>query len=141
MSLENRKAAVCALMACLPLLVSAQAVGAQTASNSGQEVTSSHPVQLDAQHRPITAGGFVKDGPVVFEDASEKAGLTRWTHKMGTPAKDFIVETKGSGVALLDYDNDGWLDIYMVNGSTVPALKGKEATPSAMLLHNNTDGT
>ena len=138
---ENRKAAVCALMACLPLFVSAQAGSAQTASKSGQEVTSSHPVQLDAQHRPITAGGFVKNGPVVFEDASEKAGLTRWTHKMGTPAKDYIVETKGSGVALLDYDNDGWLDIYMVNGSTFSALDGKETPPHAALFHNNHDGT
>ena len=45
------------------------------------------------------------------------------------------------GVALLDYDNDGWLDIYLLNGSTFPALKGKEAAPRAMLFHNNHDGT
>ncbi len=44
-------------------------------------------------------------------------------------------------MALLDYDNDGWLDIYLLNGSTFPALKGKEAPPRAMLLHNNHDGT
>jgi enediyne biosynthesis protein E4 len=103
--------------------------------------TSPHPVQLDDQHRVITAGGFVKSGPVVFADASEKAGLARWTHKMGTPAKDYIIETKGSGVCLLDYDNDGWLDIYVVNGSTLDALTGKEAPPHAALFHNNHDGT
>jgi hypothetical protein len=51
------------------------------------------------------------------------------------------LETIGSGVALLDYDNDGWLDIYLVNGSTFEALKGKESAPRAMLLHNNHDGT
>ena len=68
----------------------------------------------------------MKSGPIVFEDASEKAGLTKWTHKMGTPAKTYIVETKGSGVGLIDYDNDGWLDIYVVNGSTFNALDGKE---------------
>ena len=67
------------------------AEGAQQPAKAGQETGSPHPVQLDAQHRPITAGGFVKSGPVVFEDDSEKAGLTKWTHKMGTPAKDFIV--------------------------------------------------
>ena len=74
----------------------------------------------------ITAGGFVKSGPVVFEDISEKSGLAKWTYKMGTPAKDYIIETKGSGVGLIDYDNDGWLDIYIVNGSTVDALTAKK---------------
>ncbi len=105
------------------------------------DTSSPHQVQLDDQHRVITAGGFVKTGPIVFQDVSEKAGLTKWTHKMGTPAKDYIIETKGSGVCLLDYDNDGWLDIYMVNGSTVDALSGKETPPHAALFHNNHDGT
>jgi enediyne biosynthesis protein E4 len=109
------------------------------AAGSAQE--SPHAVQLDDQHRVITAGGFVKSGPVIFEDVSEKAGLTKWTHKMGTPAKDYIIETKGSGVGLIDYDNDGWLDIYIVNGSTVDALTGKETPPHAALFHNNHDGT
>jgi hypothetical protein len=51
------------------------------------------------------------------------------------------VETNGSGVALLDYNNDGWLDIYLVNGSTFAALDGKEAPPKAALFRNNHDGT
>jgi enediyne biosynthesis protein E4 len=80
---------------------------------------------LDAEKRPITAGGFVKTGPIVFQDVSGKAGLNVWHHKMGTPQKNYILETTGSGVALLDYDNDGWLDIYLVNGSTLEALDGK----------------
>jgi hypothetical protein len=90
---------------------------------------------------PITAAGFVKSGPIVFADISEKAGLTRWTHTMGTAAKSYIVETKGSGVGLIDTNNDGWLDIYLVNGSTVDALTGKAAPPHAALFHNNHDGT
>ncbi len=102
--------------------------GTPPASSGKQEVTSPHEVQLDAQHRVITAGGFVKTGPIVFEDASEKAGLTKWTHKMGTPEKNYIIETKGSGVGLIDYDNDGWLDIYLVNGSTIEALDGQGDT-------------
>ena len=97
--------------------------------------------QLDSKGRPITEGGFVTSGPVIFEDVSEKAGLTHWTHTMGTPAKTYIIETKGSGVGLIDYDNDGWLDIYVVNGSTVDALTGKATPPHAALFHNNHDGT
>ena len=95
----------------------------------------------DELKRPITAGGFVDKGPVVFEDITAKAGLSGWIHKMGVPEKKFIVETNGSGVCLVDYDNDGWLDIYLVNGSTFAALDGKEATPHAALFHNNHDGT
>ncbi len=109
---------------------------AQTTNTS-----SPHQIQFDNQHRVITAGGFVKSGTVIFDDISEKAGLTKWTHKMGSPAKDYIIETKGSGVCLIDYDNDGWLDIYIVNGSTVDALSGKETPPHAALFHNNHDGT
>src|SRR5579863_7008643 len=96
---------------------------------------------LDSEKRPITAGGFVKTGPVLFVDIADKAGLGGWKHTMGTPAKNYIIETTGSGVALLDYDNDGWLDIYLVNGSTVDALTGKTTPPHAALFHNNHDGT
>lgn len=118
-----------------------QADGSQAAHAGGGAGDSPHAPQLDAQHRPITEGGFVKSGPVIFEDDSEKAGLTKWTHKMGTPQKTYIVETKGSGIGLIDYDNDGWLDIYIVNGSTWDALDGKETPPHAALFHNNHDGT
>jgi hypothetical protein len=96
---------------------------------------------LDSEKRPITAGGFVKTGPVIFKDIAEKAGLTTWRHTMGSPAKNYILETTGSGVALLDYDNDGWLDIYFVNGSTFDSLSGKTEPPHAALFHNNHDGT
>jgi hypothetical protein len=113
---------------------------AQAAQSSGAS-ESPHAFQLDAQGRPVTAGDFVKSGPVIFEDISEKAGLTKWTHKMGAPAKTYLVETKGSGIGLIDYDNDGWLDIYVVNGSTFDALDDKEMPPHAALFHNNHDGT
>jgi enediyne biosynthesis protein E4 len=100
-----------------------------------------HPPVFDSQHRPITAGGFVQGAPVIFEDVSHKSGIDKFQHRSGTPAKSTIIEVPGSGVALLDYDNDGWLDIYLLNGSTVAALKGQEPAPKAMLLHNNHDGT
>jgi hypothetical protein len=98
--------------------------------------------QFDSQHRPITAGGFVKTGPIVFQDVAKAAGLTSWHHTAGAAsAKRLILEAKGPGVCLLDYDNDGWLDIYLVNGSTYDALDGKATPPHAALFHNNHDGT
>ena len=96
---------------------------------------------LDAEHRPITAGGFVDTGPIIFQDIAKQAGLTTWHHTEGTIEKQLIPETLGSGVALLDYDNDGWLDIYMVNSLTYAALSGKEKPAHAALFHNNHDGT
>ncbi len=107
----------------------------------GVNTGGTHAPVLDSEKRPITAGGFVKTGPVIFEDIAAKAGLTTWHHTMGTPEKRFILEAPGSGVALLDYDKDGWLDIYMVNGSTYEALAGKAPSPHAALFHNNHDGT
>jgi len=118
-----------------------QATTVAPQSAGGVDTGPPHPAQFDEQRRPITAGGFVASGPVIFQDISEQAGLTRWTHKMGTPQKKYIIETNGSGVCLIDYDNDGWLDIYVVNGSTFDALDGKETPPHAALFHNNHDGT
>src|SRR6266496_1073327 len=99
-----------------------------------------HPPVFDSQHRPITAGGFVEGAPVIFEDVTHQSGIDKFHHRSGNPDKSTIIEVPGSGVALLDYDNDGWLDIYLLNGSTLDAYKGKEPAPKAMLLHNNHDG-
>ncbi len=111
--------------------------GGQAPAVGGANTGGAHAAVLDKERRPITAGGFVKDGPVIFQDISKKAGLSGWTHTMGTPEKNFIIETNGSGVGLIDYDNDGWLDIYLVNGSTYDAMSGKASSPHAALFHNN----
>ncbi|HTV15254.1 MAG TPA: CRTAC1 family protein [Acidobacteriaceae bacterium] len=108
---------------------------------TGMAAGTPHQAVYDAEHRPITAGGFVKTGPIVFEDVAKAAGLTSWHHTSGTPDKPYIVEAKGPGVCLIDYDHDGWLDIYLVNGSTLDAMNGKAAAPHAALFHNNHDGT
>ena len=115
--------------------------GGQPAASSGSNTGGAHAAVLDSEHRPITAGGFVKSGPAIFQDIAEQAGLAKWQHTMGAPEKQFILDTVGSGVALLDYDNDGWLDIYLVNGSTDEAMAGKATPPHAALFHNNHDGT
>jgi enediyne biosynthesis protein E4 len=113
----------------------------QQSQNGGMANAGPQEAQFDSQHRPITAGGFVKSGPIVFQDVAKAAGLTSWHHTAGTPEKRVILEAKGPGVCLLDYDNDGWLDIYLVNGSNYDALAGKAPPPHAALFHNNHDGT
>jgi hypothetical protein len=124
---------------------SPSAATSQGASQSSQSLGMANAgpqqAQFDDQHRPITAGGFVKSGPIIFQDVAAAAGLTSWHHRAGTSEKRLILEAKGPGVCLLDYDNDGWLDIYLVNGSTYDALDGKETPPHAALFHNNHDGT
>lgn len=109
--------------------------------SSGSSTGGTYAPVLDAEKRPITAGGYVQSGPIVFQNIADKAGLTGWQEHSGTPAKKYILDTVGAGVALLDYDNDGWLDIYLVNGSTYDAVAGKTAAPKAALFHNNHDGT
>jgi len=110
-------------------------------SLSGMANAGPQAAQYDSEHRPITRGGFVKEGPIVFQDVAAAAGLTKWHHTAGTPAKKLILEAKGPGVCLIDYDNDGWLDIYLVNGLNYNALAGKEPPTHAALFRNNHDGT
>jgi hypothetical protein len=124
-----------------PTGANAQEPAKPAAAQGGMSTGGPHKAVRDGQMRPITAGGFVDGAPVVFVDITREAGLNKFHHRAGEPDKKTILETPGSGVALLDYDNDGWLDIYLLNGSTVGALKGTEPSPRAMLLHNNHDGT
>lgn len=95
----------------------------------------------DPSKHPVTESGFVNTGPIVFQDVTKAAGLSGWKSVDGAPDKRLIIDTNGSGVGLIDYDNDGWLDIYLVNGSTFNAMDGKEEPPHAALFHNNHDGT
>jgi hypothetical protein len=113
----------------------------QQSPTMGVSTGAAHVPVKDAQSRPITAGGFVDNVPVVFEDVTHQTGLDIFHHRSGTLEKRTIIEAPGSGVALLDYDNDGWLDIYLLNGSSFEAERGEEPAPRAMLFHNNHDGT
>src|SRR5947207_9572865 len=75
---------------------------------------------------------------VTFTDITAEAGIT-FRH-VASPEKRYIVESMSGGVALFDYDNDGYLDIYFVNSLTVEMVKSNVKTRSA-LYHNNGDGT
>src|SRR5579884_1713633 len=54
--------------------------GSQPVASGGVSTGAPHPVVLDSQHRPITAGGFVSSGPVIFKNIAASAGLATWKH-------------------------------------------------------------
>ncbi len=75
-----------------------------------------------------------------FTDVAEKAGLTMQEIFGGIETKKYIIETTGTGVAIFDYDNDGWPDIFLVNGTRLEGFAAGDA-PSNHLYRNNHDGT
>jgi len=75
-----------------------------------------------------------------FTDVAQKAGIAVTVTFGGVQTKKYIIETTGTGVAIFDYDNDGWPDIFIVNGTTIEgSLPGEE--PTNHLFRNNHDGT
>lgn len=76
------------------------------------------------------------NAPVVFADVTEKTALREFAHRSGTAQKDYIFDAPSGGVALFDYDGDELLDVFLLNGSTMPALQGKEEPPRAALYRN-----
>lgn len=77
--------------------------------------------------------------PVDFVDRAREAGLTAENIFGRADRKDYIIESTGTGVAIFDYDNDGWPDIFIVNGTTLTPTRGQQ--PTNHLYHNNHDGT
>jgi len=75
---------------------------------------------------------------ITFRDITERAGI-HFVHNNGAFGKKYLPETMGPGVAFIDYDNDGWPDIFIVNGTDWPGHGSKHSTPK--LYHNNHDGT
>jgi hypothetical protein len=71
-------------------------------------------------------------------DITRAAGI-RFTYNNGGFGQKYLPETLGPGVAFIDYDNDGWQDIFLVNATRWPGHKGEATTPA--LYHNNHDGT
>ena len=77
-------------------------------------------------------------GPIEFTDVTAEAGI-HFKHNSGAFGKKYLPETIGSGAAFLDYDNDGWQDILLVNSMDWPENKKRRSYPA--LYHNNKDGT
>src|SRR5262245_23848397 len=78
---------------------------------------------------------------VAFSEVARAAGLAAFHRVSGTPAKDYILEAKGGGVALFDADGDGSLAVYLLHGASFAFLRGQQEAPPAALFRNNRDGT
>jgi enediyne biosynthesis protein E4 len=108
------------LRSCLLVLLLA-APFATTDGSGGQDSKSSKPL-------------------VHFTDVAKEAGLTMMNVFGGVDTKKYIIETTGTGVAIFDYDNDGWPDIFIVNGTKLEGFPAGKA-PTNHLYRNNHDGT
>ena len=76
---------------------------------------------------------------ITFRDITAQAGI-HFTHNNGAFGKKWLPETMGPGCAFIDYDNDGWPDILLVNGTDWPG-HAKNGATTLKLYHNNHDGT
>ncbi len=83
-----------------------------------------------------TVGITDAKAPKTFEDVTSQTVLKNYLQASGDKAKNYILETTSGSVAVFDYDNDGKPDIFLLNGSTIDALKGKEKLPRSALYRN-----
>ena len=79
------------------------------------------------------------DAPVTFVDVASSAGLSEPVIYGGVEKKRYIIETNGCGVAFIDYDNDGWVDILLLGGTRLEGFP-KRKEPTNRLYRNNRDG-
>jgi enediyne biosynthesis protein E4 len=97
-------------------------------ASSGQSISEALPKQADP------------DLDIQFVNVARESGLNTKTIFGGEHKNKYLLETTGCGVAFYDYDNDGWLDIFLVNGTRLEGFaKGQE--PVSHLFKNNRDGT
>jgi enediyne biosynthesis protein E4 len=103
-----------------------------SASVSATPVAASAPAPA-TERTPIRPSG-----PIEFTDVTTQAGI-HFKHNTGAFGKKYLPETMGSGVCIIDYDNDGWQDILLINSMDWPGHKTGKSLPA--LYHNNKDGT
>src|SRR6185369_11302763 len=121
---------VCLLV--LLFVVGCRKSDAPTVPASSPEVASASPSPSPSPTVPRPSG------PIEFTDVTNQAGI-HFKHNSGAFGKKYLPETLGNGGAFLDYDNDGWQDIVLVNSSDWP--EHKTAKSFLALYHNNQNGT
>ena len=130
------------LVACLVLITSI--TGCKQKPSESRAVTPTSPAR---QLQPVPASPTGPEtvsaptrpsGPIQFTDVTSQAGIT-FKHNSGAYGKKLLPETMGSGACFIDYDNDGWQDILLVNSMDWPDHKSRKSYPA--LYHNNHDGT
>ncbi len=130
---------------CLLWVVFSLLAGCKQRPSSAPETASPTPVVTTqptaeplAPSPNLSAPPIRPSGPVEFTDVTAQAGI-HFKHNSGAFGKKYLPETMGSGVCFLDYDNDGWQDILLVNSMDWPEHKSDKSFPA--LYHNNRDGT
>jgi hypothetical protein len=98
-----------------------------------------NPARIPA-HAPDPGGAPARDLGLTFVNIARQSGLNAKTLFGGEHKNKYLLETTGCGVAFYDFDNDGWLDIFLVNGSRLEGFPPGQA-PSSHLFKNNRDGT
>ena len=131
MAKEKRSALKWMLLLCVGMAVAVclpePAFPQHASSPQKQSVASSQP-----KLKPLSAS-------ISFVDIARSAGID-FHLTCGDPGKRYIMESMCGGVAVLDYDNDGWMDIFLVNGSTLSDMKAGKCNPGK-LYRNNHNGT
>jgi hypothetical protein len=128
---------VLSLSLALPLVGCASPPANDNTPGATNSKTNSEQVATQAE-APAPTQAPRYSGPIEFVDVTAQAGV-RFKHNSGAFGKKYMPETVGSGCAFLDYDNDGWQDILLVNSMNWPEHKG--AKTFSALYHNNKNGT
>ena len=90
--------------------------------------------------RNLSGSFFAASAPPAFEEIPPAASKISWTHVAGLSPEMYLPETVGPGCGFIDYDNDGWMDIYLVNSGRCDFYTPSQPLRNA-LYHNNRDGT
>ena len=91
-----------------------------------------------ATPQPAAEQGTRASGPIHFTDVTAQAGI-HFKHNSGAFGQKYLPETMGSGACFIDYDNDGFQDILLINAKDWPGHESHKSYPA--LYHNNHDGT
>jgi hypothetical protein len=117
-------------------------VGSKVAESPGKLITGLSRRRFLTALSMAAAGQFLpqkllaSNAPAVpiFSEVTKEAGIT-WRHFNGVSPDRHLIETMGGGVGFIDFDNDGWLDIFLLNGGETP--HGKSEKPLQNALYRN----
>jgi enediyne biosynthesis protein E4 len=141
------KVAIPAALVCLLAVAGCRsrpaASSAQSSETKSQAAQTAAPSAPPPPTAPESASATTQvparpSGPITFTDVTAQAGI-HFRHNNGGFGKKLLPETMGSGVCVIDYDNDGWPDLLYVNSADWPDHHTKRTAPA--LYHNNRDGT
>lgn len=128
----------CALLIAFLLVTGCKQHQSSMSPQSGPSAMSRPSIAGLDRGNNATSAAVRPSGPVRFTDVTDKAGI-HFRHNSGAFGKKYLPETMGSGVCVLDYDNDGRQDLFFVNSMDWPGHKSANSLPA--LYHNNGNGT